>query len=194
LGLEKTSMGPMCLSTVIHVLMHEQDVVPFTIVVDEFNVLFAPGKYFHQDYDESVKNAIPYDQITLFRPILKAMGFPNSSISSNKTNDAVSMKRGAIVAGLTESCAVARQVTDTLVARAQHEASLLSSSSSSLHVVDIPRLTDQEVYCMLANYEAIGIGKLRLDQGETILNPQEVAFLRTVSGSVPQLLMNACII
>ena len=45
----------------------------------------------------------------------------------------------------------------------------------------------------MANYEAIGFGKLRLDQGETVANAQEVAYLRILSSNVPQELMNACV-
>ena len=44
-----------------------------------------------------------------------------------------------------------------------------------------------------AGLKDFGFGKLRLDQGETVANAQEVAYLRILSSNVPQELMNACV-
>jgi len=198
-GAGKTSFAPMCFSASVDVLM-KQDEKSFLIVMDEFNCFFEPGHYFHADYDEDVKRPIPYDQISLFQPVLDAMALSVLSPVEAGIDDEeapkkmpVCMKRGAVIAATTESHAVPRKVTEGLVADALQQASQDDSEVPSIHTIDIPRLSTIEVEHMLANYEATGVGKLRMDRGETVLNAQEVAYLRTVSGGIPQRLLDACI-
>jgi Mitochondrial ribosomal death-associated protein 3 len=103
------------------------------------------------------------------------------------------IQRGGVVVATTESHAVARKFTDALIQAAQQDSgSGDAATGTAITVIDIPRLSPLEVEHMLSHYEAIGIGKLRLDRGETVMNPQEVAYLRMVSGGEAQHLMNAC--
>ena len=200
LGTTKTSFAAMCYSTTIDVLM-KQDQVPFVMVMDEFNCYYAPGHYFHMAYDEDVKNSIPYDQISLFKPALDAMAISVSTEEDEGVEEKadpvpVCMKRGAVVVATTESHAISRKVTDGLIANVKQQLQQQASSEGnvpSIHLIDVPRLSELEVEHMLANYEATGVGKLRLDRGETVMNKQEVAYLRMVSGGVAQKLMDACI-
>lgn len=172
LGTEKTSVAAACYGAAVEVLMN-QDEKDFVIVADEFNSYFQPGHYFHMDYDPDVKEYVPYAKITLFKPFIDAMeGGPG-------------MKRGGVIAGISRSKGVSRSVTDNLVQR---------SLGSAITVVEVPRLSQIETEHMLANYESIGLGKLRLDQGDVVMNQQEVNYLRTVSSGIPQRLMDACII
>jgi Mitochondrial ribosomal death-associated protein 3 len=107
------------------------------------------------------------------------------------------IQRGGVVVATTESHAVARKSTDALIQAAKQDSGDYPNGSgdatgTGIVVIDIPRLSPLEVEHMLSHYEAIGIGKLRLDRGETVMNPQEVAYLRMVSGGEAQHLMNAC--
>jgi Mitochondrial ribosomal death-associated protein 3 len=203
-GAEKADMAPMCYSAAVDVLM-KQDEKPFIMVLDEFNCFFQPGQYFHQDFDMEVTKPIPYTQISLFAPILNAMAMGPpvpSSLDTNKSHNVnpVLMKRGAVIVGTTESHAVARSITDAVTSHAELMQSQAASPTlatewpppAPLHVITVPQLSTLEVEHMLANYEATGVGKLRLDRGETIMNAQEVNFLRMVSGGEAQHLMNAC--
>ena len=54
--------------------------------------------------------------------------------------------------------------------------------------------SDLEVEHILANFEATGIGNLRLDRGDTVMNDQEVAYLKMVSGSIGQKLLDSTVI
>lgn len=185
-GAQNIDHAPMCYSAAVDVLM-KQDTVHFMMVMDEFNCFFEPGHYFYFDYDEDVKDPIPYSIISMFKPVLDAM-----AIQAHLDDDEdivkvepVLPKRGAVLVATTESHAVPRKFTDALVAYSQED--------EGVHVVEVPRLSTLETEHMLANYEATGVGKLRLDRGETIMNKQEVAYLRIVSGGEPLKLMNACI-
>lgn len=191
-GVEKTSYAGSCYAAAVDFMMYHQDAVPFLIAADEFNCFYkATGHYFHMDYDENVHKSIPYDQISLFKPAMDAMAL---SASDTTEEDAVppaepkAMKHslGGVVVAFTESHAVPRAVTDALTAFAVQDKSLTHCA--------VPRLSAIEVEHMLANYEATGVGKLRLDRGETVMNDQEVAYLRMVSGGVAQHLMNASMI
>ena len=95
------------------------------------------------------------------------------------TREPMQIKRGGIIVGTTESHAVRRRVTDALVNSAQRQ-------NDSICVVEVPRFSDIEVEHILANFEATGIGKLRLDRGDTVMDEQEVAYLKMVSGRVGQ--------
>eukprot|EP00977_Amphora_coffeiformis_P027733 scaffold34638_cov161-Amphora_coffeaeformis.AAC.4 len=187
-GSEKRAVAPMCYSAAIDTLM-KQDAKPFTMVVDEFNTFFASGRYFHEDYDKTVRKAIPYNRINLFQPMVDAMGLLASE--TELLPDPVLMKRGAIIAGMSYSKPVLKRVNAGLEISAKE---LAAATDSNMFVADIPRLTNLEVDHVMANYEAIGYGKLRMDQGETVTNAQEVAYLRAISSNNPQELMNACLI
>ena len=101
--------------------------------------------------------------------------------------DPVCISRGAIVVGTTESRSVAGKFTSTLEA-------VLAEQEDSVKVVDVTAFSPLEVDHVLANYECIGIGRLRFDRGSTVMNEQEVAYLRMVSGGVGQKLLDASIV
>lgn len=187
LGKEKRPLAPMCYSAAIDTLM-KQDIKPFTMVVDEFNTLFHHGKYFHEEYDNEVRKPIPYNQINLFKPALDAMGL----ISSTKEllPEPVLMKRGAVIGAMSLSKPVSVKTNEGLVTCANE---LAAAPDSNMLVSNVPRLSNLEVDHIMANYEVIGFGKLRMDQGETVTNEKEVAYLRAISSNVPQELMNACV-
>ena len=190
-AVKEKELAPMCYSVVMDVLMN-QDEKHFVLAFDEFNCYHAPGHYFHMAYDDFYKNpkSIPYDQISLFKPAMDAMAIysvpEHDEDHEIQIREPVLMKRGAVIVGTSESKAIARRVTDGLTRSAVHD--------PGVHVIEVPRLSALEVEHVVANYECIGFGKLRLDQGETVMNSQEVAFLRMVSGAEPERLMNACII
>lgn len=189
-GADKVDFAPMCYSAAVDVLM-KQDQKQFCMVLDEFNCFFGPGQYFHEDYDEKVKYPVPYNQISLFKPIMDSMAVTASTDDEDTDTAApVMMKRGAVIVGTTESHAVPRKVTDALLVNVKKAAS--NDDGALIHFIEVPRLSALEVEHMLANYEATGVGKLRLDRGETVMNDQEVAYLRMVSGGEAQKLMNAC--
>ena len=187
LGTEKRSLAAMCYSAAIDTLMN-QDIKPFVMVMDEFNTLFQDGKYFHMHYDESVRKAIPYNQINLFQPALDAMGLVASETAL--LPEPVLMKRGAVIAAMSGSKPVGDKINAGLETCAKELSDL---AGSTFHLSQVPRLTNLEVEHVMANYETIGFGKLRMDQGETVANPQEVAYHRILSSNVPQELMNACV-
>jgi small subunit ribosomal protein S29 len=191
-GSDKRALSPMCFAAAVDTLMKQEE-VPFTMVLDEFNTLYQPGKYFHEHYDTDVRKAIPYHQISLFRQALQAMGLVASD--QEALPEPVLMKRGSVIAAMTHSKPVADVINTALVASAQEAAAASTQNTQAppLLVSDVPRLSTLEVDHLLANYEAIGLGKLRMDQGETVTNAQEVAYLRTGSSNVPQELMNACL-
>lgn len=187
-GAEKVDFAPMCYSAAVDVLM-KQDQKPFVMVMDEFNCFFQPGQFYHQDFDDEVKLPIPYHKISLFQPILDAMAVAPDDVHDDPIlRTPVMMKRGAVIVGTTESHAVARKITGALTVNAK----TTSSDDAPLHVIEVPRLSALEVEHMIANYEATGVGSLRLDRGATVMNGQEVTYLRMVSGGEAQNLMNAC--
>jgi hypothetical protein len=187
LAVEKTAVAPMCYAAAVDALM-KQEKKPFLIVSDDFNSFFQPGFYFHADYDYDVKKAIPYEQISLFKPVLDAMALTADEGTDPRTP--MMMKQGGIVVGISESRAVGRKITDQLGVNARLQA---SNDAVPMIVCEVPRLSSIEVEHMLANYEAIGFGKLRLDQGDVVLNDDEVTYLRVVSSGVAQNLMDVCI-
>ena len=187
-GAEKRPLAPMCYSAAIDTLM-KQDEKPFTMVLDEFNTFYDTGKYFHEEYDPDVRKPIPYDKISLFQPLLDAMGLVSST--KELLPEPVLMKRGAVIAAMSYSKPVANIINEGLVASAKE---LAAAENTNMYVADVPRLSNLEVDHVMANYESIGFGKLRMDQGETVTNAQEVAYLRILSSNVPQELMNACIL
>lgn len=183
-GRERINFAAPCLSVALAFLMHHQEGKPFLLAMDEFNCFYMPSHYFHADYDPEVKKAVPYDCISLFQPAMEAMALTGSESPRM-------VKRGAVLAALTESHAVTRATTDALVNRAKE----LSAENDIPFVhVEVPRLSKLEVEHMLSNYEATGVGKLRLDRGETVANAQEVEYLRMVSGGIAGHLMNACMV
>lgn len=184
-GRDHNSLAPAIYRVAIDILM-KQDSLDFYMVMDEFNCLFPPkGHIFHEHYDFSVEKSIPHDRISLFEPIMNAMGLkalPNEDEEDAAAPNPTPIQRGGVVVATTESHAIPRKVTDAFIQMAKDR----------VKVVEIPRLSHLEVEHMLSHYEAVGIGKLRLDQGETVMNEQEVSYLKMVSGGEAQHLMNAC--
>jgi len=187
-AVERKSHAPMCFSVVVDTLMNQAE-KPFFMVLDEFNCYYDHGHYFHMSYDDRVREPIPYSRINLFEHALAAM-----ALSSNVEDEDVEaprlMKRGGIIVGMTESHAVPRKVTGGLIAYAQAN----SKSDETLSVVEVPHFSGQEVDHILANYESIGLGNLRLDRGDTLMDEQEVAYLKMVSGSIGQSLQDASVL
>jgi hypothetical protein len=184
---ERKAHAPICYSVVVETLMNQEE-KPFLMVWDEFNCYYDRGQYFHSAYDNNVKNPIPYEKISLFQHAMEAMTLSVEG-DSDKVQTPKLMKRGGIIVGVTESHAVPRKVTDSLTASAERQAS--SDDSTRMHVVEVPRFSDLEASCILANFEATGVGKLRLDRGDTVMNEQEVAYLKMISGNIGQPLLDA---
>eukprot|EP00536_Pseudo-nitzschia_multiseries_P013392 jgi/Psemu1/211481/e_gw1.570.31.1 len=192
--------APMCYSAVLHHLLYvytpTTDTKKVVLVMDEFNCLFDHGQYFHMSYDEHVRNAIPCDKINLFEPILAAMNLTTLDEASTTDNHSTPpVLRASVVVGTTESHAVRRDTTDALTECAQRRSAASNAGSTGdFHVVEVPRFSSLEADHVLANFEAIGIGKLRLDRGDTLMDSQEVEFLKMASGSVGQKLLDVSIL
>lgn len=187
---ERKSLASVCYAAVVHTLM-AQDEKPFLMVLDDFNCYYDYGKYFHMEYDEQVRKAIPCNQISLFKPALDAMGISTSEEEPGAPSALI--KRGGIVVGTTESHAVAQKFTDALLASALKEQES-QSSDSPLVVIDVPRYSVKESEHVISNMESIGIGRLRFDRGDTVMNKNEMGYLRMVSGGVGQKLLDECIV
>lgn len=195
-GIESSALSSGCYLSVLSTLMNQTE-KPFTIVVDEFNCYYDHGHYFHMDYDETVKKAIPLNKISIFKPFMDAMGlYPATAGSDISPDGAVDssqamMKWGSIVAAMSESKAVRRTFTKSLTESAN---ALTKHESHPVNVVEVRRFNNVEVQHILYNFEITGIGRLRFDRGNTSLNPEEVEYLRMVSGGTGQHLMDACMI
>jgi hypothetical protein len=100
-----------------------------------------------------------------------------------KNESLSSIQRGGIVVGTTESRAVSRKVTGKITEAA--------SALSDVSIVSVPPFSVLEAEHYLSNLDVTGIGRLRFDQGETVMNEQEMAYLRMVSSSRPQLLLDS---
>lgn len=193
-GMGSTSLASGCYSMVISMLMN-QTKKPFTVVMDEFNCYYDHGHYFHMDYDEKVSKPIPINKITIFKPFLDAMGlYPTEAgndITPNESSaEPTPMKWGSMIVGMSESRAVRQSFTQALTESARAQ----SQRDNSFHVVDLQRFNDVEVQHVLYNFECTGIGRLRFDRGYTTLNPDEVEYLRMVSGGIGQRLVEACLL
>jgi hypothetical protein len=186
---ERKAHAPMCYSVLVDILMN-QDEKPFLVVMDDFNGYYDRGQYFHMSYDEDVREPIPYEKINLFEQPLAAMALLAGNDDDKKAESPKMMKRGGIIVAITESHALPRKVTDDLVASALRQ----SEQEDSLHIVEVPRFSDIEVDHILANFEATGVGKLRLDRGDTVMDEQEVAYLKMMSGSIGQQLLDASVL
>ncbi|KAL3799932.1 hypothetical protein HJC23_007405 [Cyclotella cryptica] len=195
-GMGSTSLSSGCYGTVISALMNQTQ-KPFTVVMDEFNCYYDHGHYFHMDYDENVRKAIPINKITVFKPFLDAMGlYP--AVAGNEITQAASlnestamMKWGSMIVGMSESRAVRQAFTQALTESASAQS---QNEENPVHVVDLQRFSDVEVQHILYNFEITGIGRLRFDRGYTTLNPEEVEYLRMVSGGIGQPLLDACML
>eukprot|EP00980_Cylindrotheca_fusiformis_P019342 scaffold6638_cov127-Cylindrotheca_fusiformis.AAC.26 len=181
---ERKNHAPMCYSVVVDYLMNQDD-KPFLIVMDEFNGLYDHGHYFHMAYDEDVRKSIPYERINLFEQAMAAMSLSTTE-DDEPTSNHKEIKRGGIIVAVSESHAIRRKVTDALVKSAE--------SQVNMHVVEVPRFSDIEADHILANFEATGVGKLRLDRGDTVMDDEEVAYLKMVSGCIGQQLLDASVI
>lgn len=67
-------------------------------------------------------------------------------------------------------------------------------ADSNLLLVTMPRYSILEVEPILSHFDLIGIGRLRFDKGDTVIDEQEVKYLRMFSGSNAQLLLDGVII
>ncbi len=189
---ENKKHAPMCYSVVVNRLMQQSN-KKFMIVMDEFNCLFDKGHYFHMAYDEDVREAIPYHKINLFEPIMDAMGVTAQTLeeeedsfeSCTTANSAFDATNTAILVGTTESHAVASSVTTKLTDCAKRR--------DAVTTIEVPRFSSMEADHVLANFEAIGVGKLRLDRGDTLMNLQEMEYLKMASGSIGQKLLDVSI-
>jgi len=190
-GCDSTTLSSGCYATVIDSLMNQTD-KPFVVVMDGFNCYFDHGHYFHETYDPDVIKAIPFQKITLLKPLLEAMGLEKAENRKAlcRAIEARPMKRGAIVVGTTESHSVARKFTDALSDAMEAQV----TDDNGVKVVNVLPYSPIEVEHIVANFETIGVGRLRFDRGDTVMNDQEVAYLRLVSGGVGQNLLDSCII
>jgi len=171
-GSENMNIAAPVYSCIIHILM-EQKKVPFLVVLDEFNVYYKPkGHYFHGQYENANKH-IPYDQITLFQPFL-------SSFESMK-----GPQRGVILASTTHSRPVPAKVTKNLTKQ--------MNEADHVKKVEVMPFSKTEIDRVIANYECIGVGKLRFDEGKTLGDEQEMAFLRMHSGGIGSKLLDGII-
>ena len=185
---ERKQNAPMCFSVVVETLMNQTE-KSFLLVMDEFNCYYDKGHYFHMSYDENVREPIPYDRINLFEHALSAMAL-SIDIEDEHVAPPKLMKKGAIIVGVSDSRSVPRKVTDGLTQVAQIQA----TSDDPLVVVEVPRFSDVEVDHIVANFESIGLGNMRLDRGDTVMNDQEVAYLKMVSGAIGQKLLDASVL
>lgn len=210
-GSQKENVAPACYSLAVDHLLRHQDDKPFLVVMDEFNCYFDHLHYFHMDYDEDVRWGIPPQRISLFKPLVESLGLYRAEnikgLAKRMEGGPKPIRRGGIVVGNTESRAVARKFTDALVEVASASASVGADddeakeeeigsvgSGGAIEILEVPAYSELEVEHALANFEVTGIGRLRFDRGATVMDEQEVAFLRMVSSSVPQRLMEACIV
>lgn len=182
-GGENAPLAAGCYGAAIDTLM-TQTSKPFTVVMDQFNCYYDYGHYFHGEYDKFAKRSIPLDKITLFRPLIHAVGVVKSDDHSFSAIEPKPITRGGIVVGITQSHAVANRFTTELTS---------AIKESNAKVVDVPQYSAIEVDHILANFEIIGIGRLRFDRGESVMDKHEVAFLRMVSGGLGQPLLDACV-
>ena len=196
LGKDETALAPMCFSAVIEFLSQQEEKA-FVIAMDEFNCYhdYSPNDdhYFHMNYDVHVVKAIPYELITLFKPGLEAMGIFHNHDDEVLPKLPKPIKRGGVIVATTECHAIARRYTDGLTDYARH-AETHQYLESPIKVVEVPRYSRLEAEHMLSHYELIGVGKLRFDRGESVMDENEVGYLRMVSGGVGQKFMDACMI
>jgi small subunit ribosomal protein S29 len=195
LGKEIAAIAPMCFSAVMEHLM-EQDEKPFLIVMDDFNCYhdYSPNDYhyFHMNYDNNVKKPIPYELITLFKPGLEAMGIFHNVDMEELPGKPKPMKRGGAVVATTESHAIGRRFTDGLTDSA-HYCAKHQYWESPIKIVEVPRYSLVECEHMISHYELIGVGKLRFDRGDTVMDENEIAYLQMVSGACGQAFLDACL-
>ena len=85
--------------------------------------------------------------------------------------------------------AAVAKATPAIVKRLLNQCLVRGSAQTLQQAVE--RVVAVEVQHQLYNYEITGIGKLRFDRGDTSLNPEEVEYLRLVSGGQGQQLMDA---
>mmetsp|Transcript_2436 Transcript_2436/g.2730 ORF Transcript_2436/g.2730 Transcript_2436/m.2730 type:complete len:253 (-) Transcript_2436:303-1061(-) len=194
---EKKLHAPMCYSVMMEVLMTlKKKNTQFVVVMDEYNCLYDhKGHYYHMAYDDSVQTTIPCRQINLFEPIMKYMNLTvndDDNDNDNVDNDDDQEENritASVIVGTTESHAIRRTVTDALTTCAEEK----TKTAPNFLCVEIPRFTSVEVDHIIANYEATGVGKLRLDRGTTLMNAQEMAYLKMCSGSIGQRLLDVSI-
>merc|ERR1712087_851648 len=116
-------------------------------------------------------------------PLLASMGLSQDLKKKGKMEVEHSViKRGGVIAAVSENRAVARKFTDSLLESATEEAAEADSKVSPMHIITIPRYSKLEVEHILSNFDIIGLGRLRFDKGDTVIDEQEVSYLRMISG------------
>lgn len=183
IGKDRIKLSTPCYGVALEMLRNQTE-KPFLIVMDEFNCYFQKSIFYHGKFDPDVKVPIPHDQITLFKPLLEAVGL-------SRQGEQKYIKRGGVVVAITESHAVARKLTDEVIdmfTKAVDD----SDAAAPVSVVEVPRFSMLEVDHIVANFEATGVGMLRFDQGSKVMNPNEIGYLRAVSSCIGQKLLDAC--
>jgi len=193
IGSEDPEFSSAIYTAVVQTLTNQSQ-TPFTVVMDEFNCYFDRGHYFHQEYDYNVVRSIPPNRISLFKPLLAVIGLEKDDDGTIRSVEPKPIRRGGIIVGTSESRSVGRSVMAALDDAIETGVVVDGTSGiSHITVVDVPQYSPLEVEHVLANFEVTGIGRLRFDQGATVMDKQEVAYLRMVSGGVGQRLMDSCI-
>lgn len=149
----------------------------FLAVLDEVNVYNADhakgkGHYFHKDHDEKVRRSIPYENVNLFAPFLDS--------DADADADAA---RGALLTAPSLSRPVPKSRTAETEERARARENG-DGNGRATTVVEVKPYSDVEMRHVLANYECVGVGNFRFDEGRIVRDEQEVAFRRMFSGGV----------
>lgn len=173
-GEDDVELSSAIYSSVIDELMI-QTKFPFIVAFDEYNTLFDEPHHFHIDYMDAQKG-IPHQKMTLFKPLL-TMGFG--------TENSPMMCRGSVIASIDCTRPVRRDVTKNSVEQIVKE--------GAIHV-DVTPYSHLELNHILSNYEAIGVGRLRVYGAEVVENETEVAFLRMKTGCIGTNVLNGIII
>ena len=100
---------------------------------------------------------------------------------------------GEVVVGTTCLRAVSQSAGEKLDNAVAKGAKGGNGGDDIITVVDVSQYSPMEVDHILANFEAIGIGRLRFDQGATVMDAQEVTYLRILSGGTGQKLLDLCV-
>mmetsp|Transcript_12796 Transcript_12796/g.19372 ORF Transcript_12796/g.19372 Transcript_12796/m.19372 type:complete len:667 (-) Transcript_12796:2448-4448(-) len=173
-GRDDVELSSAIYFSVVEELMNQTE-FPFIVAFDEYNTLFDEPQHFHMDYMDAQKG-IPHQNMTLFKPLL-TMGFGSENSPM--------MRRGSVIASIDCTRPVKRDVTENAVEKIVNE--------GAIHV-DITRYSFLELNHMLSNYEAIGVGRLRVYGAEVVENEAEVAFLRMKTGCIGANVLNGIII
>lgn len=179
------SLASPCFEIVLYTLMNQSS-IPFTIIIDEFNCYFGQSHYYNELYDKRALNSIPLEYFTLFRPFFQLMGLSKDTINNITYIPQTKVSTNTnILVGTTHSHAISPSVTSSLTQ--------VMKNNDYVSTILVPPYSPKEVNHIISNFEIIGIGRLRFDKGEILMNEQEVAYLRMISEGVGQNLFDSCI-